>query len=95
MFGFVVLPYRSLEEMSAPISLAAMAGTLSLSPDYRVLRRLVPRVPFRRSFGRQKRCLQVGRFRTSLAQIPVRNATTLAPEGRPTKVKITQAATLR
>lgn len=27
------------------ISLAAMAETLSLSPDYRVLRRLVPRTP--------------------------------------------------
>ena len=37
------------------ISLAAMADTLSLSPDYRVLRRLVPRLPYLPSIGQETR----------------------------------------
>jgi DNA polymerase-3 subunit epsilon len=37
------------------ISLAAMADTLSLSPDYRVLRRLVPRSPYVPSVGQETR----------------------------------------
>jgi DNA polymerase III subunit epsilon len=37
------------------ISLAAMADTLSLSPDYRVLRRLAPRLPYLPSIGQETR----------------------------------------
>jgi DNA polymerase III subunit epsilon len=37
------------------ISLAAMADTLSLSPDYRVLRRLVPRLPYLPPIGQETR----------------------------------------
>ena len=46
---------RSGSMFQDTISLAAMADTLSLSPDYRVLRRLVPRLPCVPSVGQEAR----------------------------------------
>jgi len=37
------------------VNLAAMADALNLSPDFRVLRRLVPRIPYAPSIGQEVR----------------------------------------